>query len=136
MAPLVVVRSSKAVGTARVQQIIQGFLESAETVEQALDLTVTNRERLCVTAPDIIGKLKVLVKEVKESSTTTRHGSRTSGKPAQGPKKAGSQPTVISGSNSVNKKKRPHDDLEADESKILANKEKKSKKAKKERKES
>lgn len=136
MAPLVVVRSSKSVGTARVQQIIQGFLESAETVEQALDLTVTNRERLCVTAPDIIGKLKVLVKEVKESSTT-RHGSRTSGKPAQGPKKAGSQPTAISGSNSVNKKKRPHDDIEADESKILANnKEKKNKKVKKERKES
>ena len=142
MAPLVVVRSTKAAGITRIRQLIQGFLDSAEQVEQALDLTVTNRERLCVTAPDVIAKLKVLVKEVVASSATG--GNRASGK-SQGQPKAESKPSVKNASSSPNKKKRPREDevddaasqqKVGDGAKTAEKSKEKSKKAKKERRES
>ena len=144
MAPLVVVRTSKPAGIARAGQLIQCFLDSAEQVEQALDLTVTNRERLCVTAPDVIAKLKVLVKELVASSATVCN--RTSGK-SQGQQKAESKTSAksSSSSSSPNKKKRPRENDDDDDAtqqkvgdgaKISEKSKEKSKKAKKERRES
>ena len=72
MRPLVLVRSSKTIGSSEAISFIEAFVETDRSLqydlEGQLDLIMTNRERLSMISADIIAKLHIIKDAIAEEA--------------------------------------------------------------------